>query len=282
MTKCIDAFFKKHIIIHTHIEKCGGSTLLHYLKELFDEKYILDLRPYPALCSKELLKQHPEIKKKLSKCRILSGHTGYQEHWEDYTHISGKLNLYQFIPKIKLSSHPKNPLYIASIRHPVERLLSLFQYIRIRPDHPDFPLFAESFNNNDFDAYVADLIEKKSMKIQSGMSAFIKEKGKATSSLLEAAKKSFDNNYFAIIPYNKTHELAQIFSDAFGLCPVKQKIINLNNAKQKITPSEKTSQILEEQFSDDIQLYDYILKNYEEKLDEAKKQLQKKIDKLIL
>ncbi len=265
MLTAIDIFFKNNIFIHTHIEKCGGSTLVHYLNELFGKDHVCDIRPYPALAAQTLIRQYPEIKQGLPNIRVLSGHTGYREHWEKHIFSEQK-----FIPWL---SKTKKPLYIASIRHPIDRLISLFRYIRLRPNHPGYLPHAESLRNNDFDAYVQSLIKSKSCKVKNEICIFIKEK-RMSFSLLEEAKKSFEHNYFIITPHNKTHELANLISETFSLPCVEEKTINGNESKEKITPSEKTINLLKKAHHDDILLYEYILSRYPEKLQQAKQKLQ--------
>lgn len=257
------AFFNKYIFIHTHIEKCGGSSLLRHMTTLLGDKHVYDLRPLPPLGMEQLLKEYPEIKKNISNTHLLSGHIWYNSPW-------AKLFSKKAFPYRK-----KRPLYIASIRHPIERLNSFFRYLKANPTHPYWGR-NNPIENDNFDQFVQELILNDNVKTKNEISMQITRR-RDSINLLEKAKYSFDHNYFAIVPYNKTHELANIIAETLQLTEVENCIVNLNTSKKIITPSKETLALLEEKCSDDIQLYDYICKGYQEKLAKAKAQLHKLI-----
>lgn len=81
------------------------------------------------------------------------------------------------------------------------------------------------------------------------------------------------NYYFAVVPYNKTHELAHLIADVLQLPPVVESLINPSDPNEIAIPSDETRALLEEKCHNDILFYQYMMSNYQEKLIQAKKQL---------
>jgi hypothetical protein len=261
-------FFNKHIFIHTHIEKCGGSTLVYYLETLFGKNYVCDLRPYPAGCATEILKNYPDIQNQLRHSKLLSGHIHYDTPW------AKKIPKNQWIARLLLSEtspyYYKKPLYIASIRHPIDRLISLFRYVRSRPKHP---LYDDHIKNNDMDGFIQHLIQTDYFRMNNEIcTVFIGRRDSLKP--LDDAKHAFDTQYFSVVPYNKTHELAHMLSAVFQLPLVTKSLINPSNPEETATPCAETRALLEEKCQNDILFYHYMMSHYQEKLAQARRQLE--------
>ncbi len=236
-------------------------------------QYMCDLRAYRRQPGKNTLQRFPEVKKKLPHIRLFSGHIWHDSPWRRFfpnSHWISKL-----LPPKYFFFCRKQPLYIASIRHPIDRLHSFFRYLQISPNHPDYH---ESIKKNDFDYFVQRLIQSNHIKSTNSLCAQITYKPNALN-LLKKAKQSFDQRYLAIVPYNKTHELANMIAEVFEVPKVENSIINSNELRKKEPINKETYALLEERFSDDIQLYDYICKGYQEKLVHAKNYLLNLLNK---
>jgi hypothetical protein len=262
-----EKFFNKHVFIHTHVEKCGGSTLVRHLRALLGDQHVFDARFSSPIKSKKNTRYNLKNRVPLANIRALSGHLPYNTRlakifpntkWTSY-----------FFPLEILPCFRKKPLYIASVRHPIEQLQSFFRYLKTRPHHP---IYNDGIKNNDFDEFIQILVLKKSSKINNGICSQITGV-KNSSSILEEAKNSFNHNYLAIVPYNKTHELANVVAEALQLPHVENCIVNASTPGETIIPSKKTLMDLEEKCRYDIQFYDYVLNGYQEKLKNSKEKL---------
>lgn len=267
MSSTHSTFFNKYIFLHTHIEKCGGSTLLYYLETLFGNEAVCDLRPYPPVCATQILKNNPHLQKQLPYIKLLSGHIHYDTIWPNLIPRN------RWVSRLVSSSLSpycrKKPLYIASIRHPIDRLISLFRYVRTRPEHM---LYDENIKNNHFDRFIQKLIQTHSFRMNNEMcTLFIGRRDSLQP--LEDAKHVFHHHYFAVVPYNKTHELAHLIADVLQLAPVVESLINPSDPNEIAIPSDETRALLEEKCHNDILFYQYMMSNYQEKLIQAKKQL---------
>lgn len=254
------------MIVHTHLEKCGGSTLLHYLTTLIGKENALDLRPF---LGNKSFQGYREIQKKSQHINLLSGHFRYNSGWAKLVPNTRWPSNVVF-PLLLLPLYRKQALHVASVRHPIDRLDSLFRYLKTRPRHY---LYNQYIVNNDFDGFIQSLINSNNQLVNNGMCAQL-AKCSPGFNVFEKAKKSFDEHYLAIVPFDKTHELANMLADVFQLSPVKEKILNKSEPTAKVTPSECTLNLLEEKCADDIQLYHYIQNNYLLKLNEAEKYLR--------
>lgn len=292
MKSNIDRFFNHHVFIHTHIEKCGGSSLSHHMTTLFGDEHICDLRPYPAMSALKILRSYPEVREKMTRIQILSGHIRYRSLWGNLFPCKGRFNgfvlamlllrhRYQGLLGVKvgrfmdkfLSNYCKKPLYIASIRHPISRFESLFRYIRTRPEHGSYNRYVE---NNDFDGFIQHLVDTHSFRIRNEMCMMFSRQ-RQTSNLLADAKRIFDDQYFAVVPYDRTHELANMIAEVFQKPFVQEKIVNASAASEKAHATGKTRSLLEKVCADDIQLYEYIMRRYPEKLNRSREELQRQL-----
>ncbi|MES2204460.1 MAG: sulfotransferase family 2 domain-containing protein [Pseudomonadota bacterium] len=258
------------MIVHTHLEKCGGSTLLHYLTLLIGKEHTLDLRPF---LGKKSAQGYRKIQNKKHSIRLLSGHFRYNSGWAKL--VPNQHWLSKIISPLIAPSCRKHALHIASVRHPIDRLDSLFRYLKTRPRHY---LYNHHIIKNDFDGFIQSLITSNNQLVNNGMCAQL-AKCTPGANILDKAKKSFDQHYLAMVPFDKTHELANMLADVFQLPLVKEKIINKSEPTAKVIPSTATLLLLEKKCADDIQFYNYVVNQYPTKLLEAKQYLQQLIAK---
>lgn len=265
MKSSLAAFFDHYIFVHTHIEKCGGSTLLHYLTALLDKEHSLDLRPF---LGKRRFRGILEVQKKKQHLTLLSGHFPYNSPWTKL--VSNKQWAGRCIPSLLNPFGRKQALYVASIRHPIHRLDSLFRYLRTRPRHH---LYNQHVTNNDFNGFIQALVTNNSYLVNNGICAQLTRIPPGPH-ILEEAKKSFDHHYLAIVPYDKTHALGNMLANVFQLPMMTEKTLNKSAPGEKAILNQEMTSILEEKCHDDIQLYHYVLNGYQVKLASAEKYLR--------
>lgn len=265
MQSQVSLFFNSNIIVHTHLEKCGGSTLLHYLTTLIGKEHTLDLRPF---LGKKSFQGYREIQKKKHGLKLLSGHFRYNSGWIKL--IPNERWISKIFSPLFSARFRKNALHVASVRHPIDRLDSLFRYLKTRPRHY---LYNHHIINNDFDGFIQSLVASNNQLVNNGMCAQL-ARCTPGPNILENAKEVFDQHYLAIVPYDKTHELANMLADVFQRPSVEEKTINKSEPTTKVIPSKATLLLLEKKCADDIQLYNYILNAYSSKLKTAETYLR--------
>ncbi len=254
------------MFIHTHVGKCGGKTLTSYLETLLGNQHVCDVRLAGAVIKD--IDWRSRNYNYLTNVRLLVGHFWYDTPLAKIFPNTKWAS--RFLPLEALPCFRKKPLYIASVRHPVERLESFFRYLRTRPGHN---AYNEGIKNNNFDQFIDILILKNNSKIKNGICSQL-TRCHNSPNLFEQAKNALDHHYLAIVPYNKTHELANILAEVLLLPKVENRIVNPSTPGKKIIPRKETLMVLEENCQYDIQLYDYILKEYQAKLENAKLHLQ--------
>jgi len=113
-------------LIYLHVPKCGGTTIHGILRDNFpaDCRYYVD--PHDVAGSRREFAAKPE--KERRRIQLLHGHLSYGWH----EHVPG------------------TAVYFTFIRHPVERVVSHYNYVRFRTDH---------------DHYLRDVVEREGMSI---------------------------------------------------------------------------------------------------------------------
>jgi uncharacterized protein (UPF0305 family) len=198
-------FFKKHIIVHTHIEKTGGSSTVNAFRFWFPG-HIHDLRPDTA--------KHPELMNPREKVAtwILSGHF----------HAGDMDRFFE-----------RKPLYICSVRDPVERFVSYVKFIQKNPTHPEYSFFQ---GKNIVDA--AKLaIENQHHSISNVM-----------------VKTTKNAKYNVICPIHRIDDFIEKLAHAFDK-PSKKFRRNVNDTYDR-SIKNNISDILKYYYKEDSDLYD--------------------------
>lgn len=102
-------FFREHLVVHTHIEKTAGSSLIRGFIGAFGEDRVWDIRgkkqPMPEFISAQ----------ERARIFVLTGHFLYRTHDRFFDRV---------------------PVYVACVRPPLERFRSHYDFVRERPSHP--------------------------------------------------------------------------------------------------------------------------------------------------
>jgi hypothetical protein len=155
------------VLIHLHIPKTGGSSLNYLLEQKFPAEAMFYV-PTAILSRHELMEMN------LDSYRMIIGHI--------------KSSIAQYISK--------TPLFIAMLRHPVERIISFYYFVRSRPQILSYDVanqlsFEEFIESEKF--HVREHIHNQMVRILSGQDDYSQI---PTHTELELAKKQLEDMPF--------------------------------------------------------------------------------------
>lgn len=182
------AFFGRHIVLHTHVEKAAGSTVCYALTHMFGPEHCLDLRT-PGSPRPEAVP--PDSRAGL---RLLSGHfqAGSHEHMFD-----------------------RQPVRIATVREPLDRLQSFLGFIARSPGHPDHARLGTLPPDDAVEAMLAEghrMTANSQCQVLSRVPAFA------------PARDAAEEEYLLVLPHAGALELASLFAEALRLPRPNHKI----------------------------------------------------------
>ncbi|KAA6186082.1 hypothetical protein F2Q65_06910 [Thiohalocapsa marina] len=109
-------FFERNLLVHTHLEKTAGSTLVHSLRRILIPQKVLDLRKQDVERPTDLAPTEREL------IQLISGHFHFG-HWE--------------------RCFNRRCIYLAAVREPFERFRSFHAFVSARPEHPAYRLIGQ-------------------------------------------------------------------------------------------------------------------------------------------
>lgn len=234
-----ERFFKDYLIVHTHIEKCAGTSLNVEMSNLIGKQHSCDLR-------------NPEIKRpkdmdqaEIEKIRFLTGHFHFRDHMRFFH---------------------KKPVYIATVRDPVERFVSFVRYARKGKRHP-----AHSVSILPPEECLEKLIERKHGVVSNGQCMALSK-----SRLFQDAQKNILKNYLVVQPFYFVNRISQLFhhflnnaNDDYSQFPT---YANKNQENTfELTPLVVNK--IKELNSEDDQLFQWVCQYEDELLEQAKRNL---------
>ena len=182
------AFFARHLVVHTHIEKTAGSTVTYALTRMFGAEHCLDLRmpgsPRPDTLPIE----------RRSALRLLAG------HFQAGTHEP-------------LFDRP--PVRIATLRDPLDRLLSYLGFLARSPGHPEYHRLGTLAPDEAVAAMLAEghrMVANGQCRVLCGTDRF------------EDARRAAEADYLAVLPHAEALALAGLFAEALRLPRPNPKI----------------------------------------------------------
>ncbi|HEV7264335.1 MAG TPA: hypothetical protein VGN83_05385 [Falsiroseomonas sp.] len=223
----MDAFFLRNIVIHTHIEKCAGTSLVFGLQRMFGPPTCLDLRKPKQPDPRAMAPEHR------ARIRLLTGHFHYGRHEEPFG---------------------RNPLYIATVRDPVARLVSFLAFLRRSETHPQYPNYGEL----PIGEAVEKMVTNRNLFLRNGQCLAL---SRAPS--FEAARASIEAGYTLVLPHASANRIPALFAHAFGLPPPKEAIwVNATAAKPpEIVPDAALVAQIRALNAEDDRLYRWVLEN---------------------
>jgi len=109
-------FFARNLLVHTHLEKTAGSTLVHLLKGILNPQLVIDLREQDAERPGDLAPAKREL------IQLLTGHFHFAQ-WD--------------------RCFDRRCIYLAAVREPFERFRSFHAFVSTRPGHPAYRLIGQ-------------------------------------------------------------------------------------------------------------------------------------------
>lgn len=251
------AFFARHLVIHTHIEKCAGSSLILGLSRVFGRDGVLDLRRPGAPSPRSLPAEQ------FARIRLVTGHFYYAypevpvgrapAHAGGVRDPLARLAAY-FSPGQRPMPGGRAPLYIATVRDPLARLVSYLGFVRRSPTHPKYA----SLGTLPIAGAVEVMLKEQSPFLRNGQCLVL-----SRSPRFAAARASIEENYLVVLPYNAANQIPGLFRDAFGLPRPRQEV--WVNAAREPVPDLQPDAALAERLrglnSEDQALFDWVRDN---------------------
>lgn len=231
--------FARHFLLHTHIEKTGGSSLVHGLATLLGAEHVADLRGQRQAKPARMSRQER------AAVWLLSGHFKYGDH---------------------LSLMRREPLPIALTRDPLERFFSYYRFVRAAPAHPQHAtLVALSF-----DAAVARFLAEGRATARENMS--LKILGKQPDSW-DALLERVEKDYFLVLPQSAVDRALALFwrvlGDGTEPAPVRRNI----GEPQAMVLSATNRAAFDDANALDRRLHDHASERADARLAEAERRL---------
>lgn len=230
------AFLRKHLVIQTHIPKTGGTALYQNLAAIFGAMHSLDVR--------------------ISRAVPVNDMTA--KDWEDIHFVSGHFN-YGMHRRIN-----RLPLYIAAVREPVDRAVSVYRYMQRAKSQREHEVCA----NNSFEDAWAEMdrsFPSQRRDRQAHMLLGQLDEGKDNWPDLVAR---IDNDYLLVMPQHRIDEAIAALREAFGLPKAPAQYANVSKAAQ-VTPSPEISHTIREANPLDARLYEHVAARFEDRLQSA-------------
>jgi hypothetical protein len=219
-------FFSRHVVIHTHIEKCAGTSLVDGLRDIFGGAFCLDLRRPDA----------PPGEMTRERCigvRLLTGHFHYGDH---------------------LAAFDRAPLPIATVRDPVERLVSFLRFLRQSPDHPEYP----NYGDLPLSVSVERMVGDGSRFLGNGQCIAL-----SGAPRFEEARSHVEDKYLLVLPFRAASRIPGLFADALGL-PRRRREIRANVSETKpddLVPDPALARQIREMNAEDDLLFRWVQQN---------------------
>lgn len=230
------AFFREHILVHTHIPKTAGSSLSAGLTAIVGALHTVDRRLAPSVPIEEMT---PED---MDDVYFISSHTGYGLH-----------RLFD-----------RTPLYVAAVREPVDRAVSYYRYLQNRPTEPAHQQVIGKTFEDSWHALDAEMGPSR-RNMQARMLISPVDDEPVDEALLW---QRVEHDYFLLIPHDKVgHAIGQL-QTAFGGYRAPLAKVNVSKA-DPVTPSDEIQRTIREVNALDAALYARVVAEYEDSLADA-------------
>jgi hypothetical protein len=246
-------YFSRYVLVHTHVAKTGGSSFVSGLRDIFGEDHVYDTRggfPNP-------FKMPPE---RVRQIWCLSGH-----FWFDT----------QERPIVRQKR------YIMNIRDPVDRFISLYNYVAAAKAHPghnkygildieDAFRYLKENSPNAMANSISLMFGDRVRSLRPRMPGRVVRPQRPVS--FEEARAAMEKHFALVVPMNRLNEALSGLGKVFGVdlpAPVHHNI----GTKKVTALSEETQQELREMNAVDLQL----IAHFESMFDEHLKNLSARL-----
>ena len=236
-------FFARHLLLHTHIEKTGGSTLTYALECILGPRRVADLR-LPGV-------ERPSFRGRgrWSEIWLLAGHF----HYGDFDLWLGRRKL---------------PLAI--VRDPLERFFSYYRFVVASPAHPGHRRFAgTSFEQ----AVRATLAEAH----PAGIDNMARKIAGRRSLGWRTLRRRVERDYLLVVPQTALDETVDLFWRVLGGRPAPAPIRRNVGRPAAMELSPAARRAFEAANDLDRRLYEHVAANAGRLLVRAEERLDRRL-----
>lgn len=234
------AFLKAHILLHSHVPKTGGSALSAGLSAIVGGVHAVDFRLKTKVRMSDISAEEMQM------LYLLAGHFKFGVH----TELPGGQN--------------RIPLYIAAVRHPVERAVSSYRYFSSQPLADERAHVA----GRDFEAAWEASMKAGGAQASNPQAAVLTSTKRGQPIDADFLRQQTDESYFLIIPQLEIPQAIRALRTAFGLPWTKVPRINVSTGFETQVTDRMRDRIIEAN-PVDMQLYDHITRDFDQRLQRA-------------
>lgn len=239
-------------LIYLHVPKCGGTTIHGILRGNFSKgsRYYVD--PSDVAGSRRELAAKSEQERR--RIQLLHGHLSYGWH----EHVAN------------------SAVYFTFIRHPVERVVSHYNYVRYRTDHDHYLRDAVEQEDMTIAEYVAsgvcDETNNGQVRLLAGAEDIVQEPygnsvlpyGTNDPGLLDRALQNIDNHFVFVGLQERFDMSLLLMRDCLQLETVTYQRKNIGTAHyRKRRPTDEDIEVIRKYNQLDFQLYQKMTERFD-------------------
>lgn len=230
-------FFRRNLILHPHIERSAGSSLLAAFIDLFGVARVHDLRPVGAAQPCDMGRGEK------ARLWLLTGHFHY-----------GSMDAW----------FARRKVYVATVRDPMARFLSRYRYVRASPDHPAYP----AIRSKSVEQLITELMACNHPLVADDMSRSLGIAG------LEEIAAQVEENYAIVAPFERVGELISALYRVFGRGEAPAIRLNVG-PREVVAPAPETRRLFLSRNQTDTALYDYVEGRFDAWLNDLEERLRR-------
>ncbi len=221
-TPHLACFFEHNLLMHTHLEKTAGSTLVRSLMQILGTGAVIDLR------MRETERPDKMATADRHRIRLVSGHFHFGA-WE--------------------GCFERRAVYLATVRDPFERFRSFHAFVSLRPRHPAYPLIGERTLGEAVEIAVRN-------RYGCGVDYLARYFGASTPwRPFARVRANLEERYVAVVPYAEVGRLIACTAEAFGVAPPAEL---KRNVAASYAASDEGRTLFVKHNRLDYQVFDYV------------------------
>lgn len=234
-------------LVYLHLPKCGGTTIHGILRSNFSEESRYYVDPSDIAGSRREFAAKTEEERQ--RIQLLHGHLSYG--WHEHA--------------------PGSAVYFTFIRHPVERVVSHYNYVRYRTDHDHYLRDAVEREDMSIAEYVSsgvcDEMNNGQVRLLAGVEDIVQEPyggsvlpyGTNDPALLDQALRNIDEHFVFVGLQEHFDESLLLLKRKLGLRRASYQRKNTGSQHyDKRKPTEREIEIIKKYNRLDVELYEAI------------------------
>lgn len=232
-------------VIFMHIPKCGGTTLHAILRDNFPEDRRFYINGSDIAGSRAQLASLPVTKRR--KIDLLHGHMCFG--WHELL--------------------PRDAIYFTMVRHPVDRCVSHYNYVRFRADHSHYLqeiVESEKMTISEYiSSGVCDEMNNGQVRLLAGVEDIVQEPygdsalryGTNAPELLERAIQNIDEHFTLVGLQERYDQSLLLLKDRIGLQDITYRSRNVGAQRyEKVLPTAEDIRVIKRYNQLDLALYE--------------------------